>query len=476
MMENFIRFFNCPIPVTGCNLRCDYCYLVQQGNEKLLDFKETSDGFKYPVSYMLKALSPKRLGGICAFHICGEGETFLWKDICAFSKGLFEMGHYVSFTSNCTISKVVNELIAFPKEYREKMFVKCSFHYREFKKRGLLETFATNVKLFADAGISYTVEIVTNDYVLDELEDIKSFSIKHFGALPHVLTQRSELKKGQYPRMNSIMNSFQYDLTWRSFDSALFDYHQNEFDKKHSEYCYAGVYCLQFHLKNGDVFPCPGNTKKICNLFDDIEQSPSFVPVGHNCPFDNCWFAYVNHILGGVDRKLDSNVCFADFRDRSRSDNGNNWLSSTMRNAYSHRCSEYHEPLSDELALFYDAIMKRYYGKSENCEKDESVVNDLIKKAIIKKGYKTVVIYGLANVGIWLCDILSFMGVSVICGIDKRADKIKTDIEVITPDQKIPSSDAIIVTAFSSFHVIRNMLSEKTDDLIISILDLVNGN
>jgi len=90
---------------------------------------------------MVKSLTKERVGGVCAFHICGDGETFLWDEIVDFAMGLLKNGHYVSFTTNCTITKPLKQLAELPPEFRAKLFFKCSFHWREFKKRKLLKYF-----------------------------------------------------------------------------------------------------------------------------------------------------------------------------------------------------------------------------------------------------------------------------------------------------------------------------------------------
>ncbi len=474
MVENkFVRFINCSIPVTGCNLRCDYCYLIQQGNEKLLDFKETREGFLYPVDYMASALTPERMGGICAFHICGNGETLLWVDIVEFAKKLLELGHFVSFTSNCTITKKILEFISFPKEYKERMFFKCSFHYREFKRLGLLERFAQNVNYLANAGISYTVEIVTNDYVINNLDEIKEFSIKNFGELPHILTQRSELIKGKYPRMDSILNKDLFAETWGQFNSALFAYQQKTFDIKHNEFCYAGVYSLQMNLENGDVYPCPGNNKRIINLFEDPELIPQFVPVGHNCPLDNCFFSFVTHIMGGCDRELKSDVYFSDFRNRKRMDNGKCWLSETMNNAYSHRCSEFHERLSENQEFFVDMLMRVIYGTKELSKEEWNKCVRIVDEKLTKFGYRRVIIYGLGAVGEWFKDIIKFTNVELVCGIDRRFDSLQSDIKILSPLEDTPDADVVIVTAYSDYHKIYKLMKNKVDIPIISIVDMV---
>ena len=33
-MEKIKRFFECLIPVTACNLKCNYCYVMQRNNRK----------------------------------------------------------------------------------------------------------------------------------------------------------------------------------------------------------------------------------------------------------------------------------------------------------------------------------------------------------------------------------------------------------------------------------------------------------
>lgn len=52
------RFFECLIPVTVCNLKCSYCYVIQRDyrNMKLAELK-------YTPAHIGKCLTRKRLGG-----------------------------------------------------------------------------------------------------------------------------------------------------------------------------------------------------------------------------------------------------------------------------------------------------------------------------------------------------------------------------------------------------------------------------
>lgn len=71
-MEKIKRFFECFVPVTACNLKCGYCYVIQRGNRSM-DIPQ----LKYTVSQIGKALSKERLGGVCYFSLCGAGETLM---------------------------------------------------------------------------------------------------------------------------------------------------------------------------------------------------------------------------------------------------------------------------------------------------------------------------------------------------------------------------------------------------------------
>lgn len=57
------RFFECLIPVTVCNLKCSYCYVIQRNyrNMRLAELKYTPE-------HIGKCLTKERLGGECFFQ------------------------------------------------------------------------------------------------------------------------------------------------------------------------------------------------------------------------------------------------------------------------------------------------------------------------------------------------------------------------------------------------------------------------
>ena len=58
-------------------------------------------------------------------------------------------------------------------------------------------------------------------------------------------------------------------------------------------------------------------------------------------------------------------------------------------------------------------------------------------------------------------------------GIDKRAENIYADFDIVTPDSQLDKVDAIVVTSITFFDEIEEMLSVKIDCPIISLEDVL---
>lgn len=87
--------------------------------------------------------------------------------------------------------------------------------------------------------------------------------------------------------------------------------------------------------------------------------------------------------------------------------------------------------------------------------------------------YKTVIIYGMHYTGERLLQELKETSISVICGIDRNADHIYSDIDIINCEDSIPDSDVIVVTAISFFDEIETLLSQKVKCPIVSLEDII---
>lgn len=90
-----------------------------------------------------------------------------------------------------------------------------------------------------------------------------------------------------------------------------------------------------------------------------------------------------------------------------------------------------------------------------------------------KNGYKKIAIYGMSFAGKTLIDELKGTDVTVLYGIDRNADSIYADVDVVTMDDTLEQVDAIVVTAITFFDEIEEQLSEKTDCPIISLEDVL---
>ena len=63
-----------------------------------------------------------------------------------------------------------------------------------------------------------------------------------------------------------------------------------------------------------------------------------------------------------------------------------------------------------------------------------------------EKGYKTVAIYGMGMNGKRVVQELKDSGIEALYGIDKKADSIVSEINVLAADADLPETDAIVVS------------------------------
>lgn len=87
--------------------------------------------------------------------------------------------------------------------------------------------------------------------------------------------------------------------------------------------------------------------------------------------------------------------------------------------------------------------------------------------------YKTVAIYGMKELGERLYDELKDSDIKVLYAIDKNADSIYAEVDVLTPDDDLPEVDLIVVTPVHYFDEIKEMLADKADYPVLSIEDVV---
>lgn len=339
-MEGIKRFISCEVPTSACNFRCTYCYLTCHRNSyngKIYDFP-------LPVEKMVKALSVKRLGGICYFNMCAAGETMLQKNLFPLIKGLIDEGHFCDIITNGSISKKIDELIStLDEKERSHLFLKFSFHYLQLKERNLLETFVSNVNKAKNAGISYTVEITPHDELIPYIDEIKEFSMKNFGALPHITVARNE-NTSKIELLTSLTRE-EYKKTWSVFNSKLFDFKFSIFGRKINEFCYAGQNSLYLALRTGEYKSCYCGDY-LGNMFTNIEKQIKFCPIG-KCKLAHCFNGHAFIALAGNVPDLKIPVPTYEEERNRKCAGGGNWLSENCREFFSTRAGDSNPILSE---------------------------------------------------------------------------------------------------------------------------------
>ena len=90
-----------------------------------------------------------------------------------------------------------------------------------------------------------------------------------------------------------------------------------------------------------------------------------------------------------------------------------------------------------------------------------------------KNGYRKIGIYGMSYVGKTLVEELKGTEVTIAYGIDKNADSLYMDMDILTMDDDLDEVDAIVVTAVTFFNEIEEQLLEKIDCPILSLEDIL---
>ncbi len=99
--------------------------------------------------------------------------------------------------------------------------------------------------------------------------------------------------------------------------------------------------------------------------------------------------------------------------------------------------------------------------------------NKNITEYIERNNYKSIAIYGMNYVGERLLNELRGSAITVKYAIDKKADEMYSDIDIMFPNDELGDVDAIIVTAISFIDEVKQTLSKKVTCPIISLEDIL---
>ena len=276
------RFVECLLPVTACNLKCSYCYVIQRNNRRMQQAV-----LKYTPEQIDKAMSAARWGGKIYFSICGAGETTLQREIADITYSILKNGHYVNITTNGTVGKRLKEIIERANEYVPHLHFAFSLHYLELKRLGLLDTFFDNVNMVRVAGASIVIQINLCDEYIPYLEEIEKICIEKVGAKPQVAATRKEERSLQKIELLTEHTVEEYCKYGERFDSPLFQFTMKNFNVKREEFCYAGDWAGNLDLSTGRFRRCYSSY-----IFQDIFKNPEepirFLAIGNHCGSPFC--------------------------------------------------------------------------------------------------------------------------------------------------------------------------------------------
>ncbi len=318
-MEKMKRFIDCYIPTETCNFRCHYCYITQHRK-----FNSNLAKFDYEPEVIRKALSKKRLGGVCMFNICAGGETLLSEDVIKITEQLLLEGHYVMIVTNGSMTNRFKEISKFDRKLMSHLFFKFSFHYLELVRMNLLEKYFENVKLMEECGASYTIEITPTDELEPYIDEIKEVCLKYVGALPHITIGRKDSE--DIPPLTQ--HSFEeYKKIWKEFNSEMFNFKSTIFGEKRKEFCYAGDWSVYLNLMSGEMRQCYCG-KVLDNIYKNVDKELKFAPIGNCCGMPHCYNGHAFLTFGDIP-ELETPT-YDKLRNRVKKD-GKEWLSDEMK-------------------------------------------------------------------------------------------------------------------------------------------------
>lgn len=344
-MEKVKKIIFFSIPMSICNFRCHYCYLAQrdehyQGIQPEMRFSSAEVGY---------ALRPERIGGLAYFNFCADGETLLVKDIDLYVKSLVKYGHYAEIITNMSITKTLDKFLEWPKELLSHIEFKCSLHYQELKAKNLLEVFSNNVRRAREAGASISVEITPTDELIPYIDEVKEYSLKSFGAFPHLTIARNDRTENIEYLTKLPME--QYDKIWSSFDSDFWYFKKSIFGIKQTEFCYAGLWSAYVNLCTGEARQCYCG-RGIGNVFEHPNAPFPGSPIG-KCQIAHCYNGHAFLSWGLIPGAND--VYYSALRNRICED-GTEWLQPELKDFFSSKLEESNEILTEGKKSKYVAL------------------------------------------------------------------------------------------------------------------------
>lgn len=462
------RLINVIVPVTACNMRCQYCYVSQMGANS---GKVTK--LPFDVETVAKAFSVERLGGKCLLQLCGNGETLIPPYIVKLVRLFLEDGHYVFITTNGTLTNKIDAMLQFPQELRERLGFKFSYHYLELKRLGKLDVFFENAKKIHAAHSSVCIEAGAFDDCAPFVDEMRDRCYQEMGALPHA----ADIHDG-YPHFNRLTkkNIQEHFTTWDKFKSPVFEFQKREWLNPIKGFCYGGDWFLQVYLENGQLQPCIGGGNFIGNLYENMDKPLHYVALGQNCVCPHCYGMHCYLTIGLVPSMQTPH--YDVMRNRVMAD-GSEWLTATLRDFMHCKLTEANAEYSSEKKAFINALMSVEYDNSRYIY-DRLDLASMVMKNLHFQGIYKIVVAGSSKLTTWLCELLQGTEISVAqldleTGLLSEAGSAQsffTRLKSFFNAHK--SFDALVIADNANFETLKKDLDGKIESRqIVPITELV---
>ena len=172
---------------------------------------------------------------------------------------------------------------------------------------------------------SFTVQLNLYDGYLNLLEEIKSYCIENFGALPQLALTRNQTNG---MKLYSAHDLETYRQDGKDFDSPMFQFACDNFLNKRNAFCYAGEKSYTLDLSSGNLRRCYDDPATF-NIYKDLDENVPESPIGHNCRSIYCFNA-IHFMALGIMPDIDC-PSYAALRNRESA----GWYKETILNALS---------------------------------------------------------------------------------------------------------------------------------------------
>lgn len=378
-MDKLNSFIEVLIPITQCNFKCHYCYVMQR------DERTNHKAILPPVDLICKALTKKRLNGISYISLCGAGETMLVKELPEITLGLLKEGHYINITTNGTITRCFDLFEKIAVEYPNLMKhlnFSFSLHHLELIRTNTYDKFWSNIDKCKKMGASFVLQLNLCDEYEPYLEEIKQLCLSHVGALPQVAATRNEIDVTNNIDLFTKHNKEEYIKIGRIMESPLFEYTMKNFMVKRNEFCYAGRFAYVLNMSTGIIKPCYCSYN-YQNIYDNLDKPIKLYPVGKHCQSPFCMNS--SHFMSlGVIPDLKCDPSYADLRNRLTI-YGSEWYQPEFKKMLSQKICDNVDlrlTLSDKIHIEYNAVKSSMVKMTSHIlpKTIVSIIKDLFRK------------------------------------------------------------------------------------------------